>query len=131
MATLYGNGPKDGSGSWRASGIIRRDFRHIKDEPEIPRHAGKKSKPKRWCKGQVGAEHTPADVVRNRYTFRGVTTLYYSTQCTRCKKVLKKYAFSRRVYEYTPERPKPFNIYDYKPTVTYRTHGRSKNTYRS
>lgn len=44
------------AGSWRARGIIRRDFRHTHGDPEVPRHrstrkkSGKKKTPRQACK---------------------------------------------------------------------------------
>lgn len=61
MATL-----SEDDSSWRASGIIRRDFRHTKGEPEAPTRAvrGRKNT-KRWCKGIVGRKHDVRTVVEN------------------------------------------------------------------
>lgn len=40
-------------GSYRASGIFKKDF---KEYPEKAKHSSKKDK-KRWCKGRVGIVH--------------------------------------------------------------------------
>lgn len=54
--------------SWKASGVLRRDFRHTHDGPEIPRGRHKIGRPRNeWCRGKIGRDHT-----LERYT------LYYS-----------------------------------------------------
>jgi hypothetical protein len=58
MATL-----KDDSSSWKAGSLIRRDFRHAKDEPDVPKHKGRKASKRKWCKGKVGKEHVVSDWV--------------------------------------------------------------------
>jgi len=48
------------SDSWKAGGIIKRDFNHAHDEPEVPKHnPAKRTKKntKRWCRGKEGREH--------------------------------------------------------------------------
>lgn len=42
--------------SWKAGGIKRRDFRSVRNGPEVPKH-GKKKNTKKWCRGQVGKLH--------------------------------------------------------------------------
>jgi hypothetical protein len=61
MATLSENGD-----SWHARGIKRRDFRHVKGDPEVPgsRNRGRKNT-KRWCKGKEGREHDVRTYVEN------------------------------------------------------------------
>lgn len=53
--------------SWRASGILRRDFRHTHGEPEVPRHRRHRSRNSRkWCRRKVGRAHGPlVHVTRN------------------------------------------------------------------
>ena len=49
------------SDSWKAGGIVRRDFRSGKvDYPERElRGKSKRKNTKRWCKGREGREHVP------------------------------------------------------------------------
>jgi hypothetical protein len=54
MATL-----KDDNSNWKAGSLIRRDFRHVKDEPDIPKHRRKRKNRKKWCKGREGIPHVP------------------------------------------------------------------------
>lgn len=42
--------------SWKAGGIIRRDFRNVKGEPEIEKPQNQR-KTKKWCKGKPGVLH--------------------------------------------------------------------------
>jgi hypothetical protein len=55
MATL-----KERSDNWNARGIIRRDFRHSHDGPEVIRHRKKKNKKaykRKGCPGNNGGAH--------------------------------------------------------------------------
>jgi hypothetical protein len=56
--------------SWRAGGILRRDFRHTHGEPEVPQYKGKPKNGKRWCRGKVGREHQPMWTEWDRWNFR-------------------------------------------------------------
>lgn len=47
--------------SWKAHGILRRDFRHTHDGPDEMPHRSP-SKPKQWCRGKVGRAHVPGRV---------------------------------------------------------------------
>ena len=44
--------------SWKAGGILRRDFRHTHGEPEVERHRRKKAKPRR----RIDHQHVYVDV---------------------------------------------------------------------
>lgn len=56
------------SDSWRASGLMLRDFRHTHDGPEVPRHRSKPKHGKRWCRGKVGRAHNLVRVI-GRYGY--------------------------------------------------------------
>lgn len=45
--------------SYRAEGVLRRDFRSSRGEPDVPRHvpATKRKDGRRWCRGHEGREH--------------------------------------------------------------------------
>lgn len=64
--------------SWKARGILRRDFRHSHDGPEAAPHRSK-PKPKQWCRGIEGRLHVPVFVLR---------TFCDQTVCDACGKVL-------------------------------------------
>jgi hypothetical protein len=52
--------------SWKAGGIIRRDFRHTHDGPEVPRHRRRRTKAeRRGCHGKAGRAHTTVLVERS------------------------------------------------------------------
>lgn len=75
--------------SWRYGGIKRRDFRSAHDEPEVPRHKGKKNT-KKWCKGKRGVEHVP--VLREK-TYKSnrdgqIRVMYRYNECEKCGKHL-------------------------------------------
>jgi len=56
MATVS----KNNGSEWRARGVLRRDFRASKDEPEVPKKGPRSLKSKRlkrWCRGKEGQEH--------------------------------------------------------------------------
>lgn len=78
---------KKDEGSWRYSGIKRRDFRNAKDEPEVPRHRGAKKNTKKWCKGKTGVEHVPISRA-TYYMLRGERKpmYYHFTECENCGK---------------------------------------------
>lgn len=51
--------------SWKASGLLRRDFRHTHNGPEVPRHRRRRSKAERkLCRGKY--PHDFALVERSR-----------------------------------------------------------------
>jgi hypothetical protein len=81
MATL-----KDDDSSWKAGGIKRRDFRHTKNGPHIPKHQGKKKKTKKWCKGIEGREHVIKHTNHPRYSAYAHVDL-----CEICGKEVKMY----------------------------------------
>ena len=46
--------------SWKAGGVIRRDFRHTLGEPEVARHRRARGKGMgKWCRRKPGREHGP------------------------------------------------------------------------
>jgi hypothetical protein len=42
--------------SWNASGVLRRDFRSARSDPETGAHRSRKPTSK-WCKGKAGLPH--------------------------------------------------------------------------
>ena len=79
---------KKDEGSWRYSGIKRRDFRNAKHEPEVPRHRGTKKNTKKWCKGKTGVEHVPISRI-TYYILRGERKpMYCFNECENCGKRL-------------------------------------------
>lgn len=46
------------SSSWKAGGVLRRDARQVRDNPNV-RHPAKKDT-RHWCKGKVGRGHVIA-----------------------------------------------------------------------
>jgi hypothetical protein len=46
--------------SWKASGILRRDFRHTHNGPEVDRHKGQRKKTK--VRKHIGHKHVFVDV---------------------------------------------------------------------
>jgi len=68
--------------SWKASGIIRRDFRSSKDGPEEPRHRrGRLKGSGKWCRRKVGLEHQTYTVEVGRGYWR-----HYLDICKVCGK---------------------------------------------
>lgn len=65
---------------WKEGANKRRDFRHSKSDPEVPKYKNKKDT-KRWCKGKVGVEH---DLVR--VPWKGAPTVAQVDECTKCGK---------------------------------------------
>ena len=53
--------------SWKAHGVIRRDFQHSHDGPEVTRHIGQKKNGKKWCRGKVGREHVRGTWIIGRW----------------------------------------------------------------
>jgi hypothetical protein len=71
--------------SWKASGVIRRDFRASKDGPEAPRHRrSKKGRPGKWCRRKVGVEHQTYTVARGTGRWG-----YYVDICKVCGKHIR------------------------------------------
>lgn len=48
--------------SWKASGVLRRDFRHTLGEPEVERHKGKKTPKPRKARKPFSHKHVFVDV---------------------------------------------------------------------
>lgn len=48
---------KENSSSWRARGVIRRDFRHAHGDPETPRRRGRRKDTHRFCRGNPNKPH--------------------------------------------------------------------------
>lgn len=71
------------SDSWKAGGILYRDFRHTHDGPEELPHK-KKGDPKKnkWCRKKVGQEHDYSQTQINQY--RRMRSIY--SICSRCGK---------------------------------------------
>ena len=81
---------KKDADSWRYGGIKRRDFRHAHDEPEVPRHQGKKKNTKKFCKGKQGVEHVSVRRAKTYKNSKGETkTMYHYIECENCKKRLR------------------------------------------
>lgn len=85
--------------TYRASGIMVRDARHVHNGPEAPRAVRGKKDRKRWCGGHIGREHKPVcmDYVAAKHAtarwFVG-STLYQGWKilaCTECGKELDHY----------------------------------------
>src|SRR5688572_26035319 len=69
--------------SWKAGGILRRDFRHTHDEPEeIPHKKKGNHKANKWCRKKVGQEHDYSQTQINQY--RKMRSIYKI--CSRCGK---------------------------------------------
>ena len=46
---------RENSDSWRACGILKRDFKHDHSEPIAKFHSNKNTH--KWCRGKVGVKH--------------------------------------------------------------------------
>lgn len=92
MATLS----KDGDDSWHAGGVIRRDFRHTHNGPEVTGGPRKKSKSKRWCKGKEGREHNFTKIKRDGWSYLYRTT----TCCANCSKARRDIPLRDRIKAY-------------------------------
>lgn len=91
--------------SWKASGVLRRDARQTKDEPNI-KHPGKKNT-KRWCKGKVGREHT---LVTRPIQMGGNLSWGDEDYCKVCSKVVvQRWKFTWSSYQ---TRSAPHEILD-------------------
>ena len=68
--------------SWKAGGIIRRDFRHTAVDDQ-PRKWPAKKDTRKWCKGHVGRKHDfkPRQQQFGRWIF-------HSEVCQNCKKII-------------------------------------------
>lgn len=64
------------SSSWKAGGIIRRDFRHSHDGPEVPRYRAKRQSNK-WCRRRAGVQHNFNERFERNHGF-------YTEVITRC-----------------------------------------------
>ncbi len=69
--------------SWKASGVIRRDYRSVRNGPEVAKH-GKKKDTKKWCRGKPGQIHDIKTVKYERWYF--IQTVYVVDKCQRCGK---------------------------------------------
>jgi hypothetical protein len=67
--------------SWKAGGILRRDFRHTRSSPEIEKPRSSKDT-KRWCRGKVGALHVKKWLKSTKYTSE-----WWDYRCGECGKV--------------------------------------------
>jgi hypothetical protein len=76
---------KEDTSSYRASGVMVRDARHVHNGPEAPRGARSKKDRKRWCGGHVGREHKPECIVKRQWNDR---VRWYVLACTTCGKEL-------------------------------------------
>ena len=96
--------------TYRASGIMARDARHVHNGPEAPRAVRGKKDRKRWCGGHVGREHKPVclDYVTAKQVDRQrqrIGCAFYQgwklLVCTKCGKELARYC------PWRPERETP------------------------
>ena len=72
------------SDSWKAGGVIRRDFRATKDGPEVPKPGKNKRKNlKRWCRGKEGKEHKWI-IIRREFSFGA--NVFLHDKCSECGK---------------------------------------------
>lgn len=67
--------------SYRASGIIKRDFKHDESQP-IRENFHKKKNTRRWCKGKVGIEHDYKKAIK----WQIGNHKYYVSKCIHCGK---------------------------------------------
>ena len=74
--------------NYRASGLIKRDARHVHNGPEVPRRVRAKKDRKRWCGGHVGREHKPKCMAKR---FDRPSFNWYVLACTECGKELASY----------------------------------------
>jgi hypothetical protein len=84
--------------SYRASGVMVRDARHVHNGPEAPRAVRGKKDRKRWCGGHVGRGHKPVcmDYATTKFAGGrlGGPTYYQGWKilvCTECGKELDHY----------------------------------------
>jgi len=83
--------------SWKAGGVLRRDFRNTKNGPEVPRSGGVPTKTKKskllklYCHANPKLPHT---LVWKKWLTYGP---YYEKTCTNCGKTgnLKKFVAGR------------------------------------
>ena len=73
---------KENSDSWRASGILKRDFKNDHSDPIARFHSRKNTL--KWCRGKVGVKH---DVVwRIEKGFFGHA--YKTGKCLHCGRIM-------------------------------------------
>ncbi len=73
---------KEDSNSWRAGGILKRDFKHDHSEPIARFHSNKNTR--KWCRGKVGVKHEVIWRVE-----QGVFGRVYKTgKCLHCGRVM-------------------------------------------
>jgi len=90
MATL-----KEDSHSWKAHGVIRKDFRSNHGgawvsgdfrDPEVPKHQRKRKNRKKWCRGKPGREHNVEHIPYPAYGYGP-----HLDVCITCGKHIKYY----------------------------------------
>jgi hypothetical protein len=91
MATLS----KDGTKSWQAHGVVRRDAKHMHAGPETSGKGVSKDK-KRYCRGKVGREHFPLVMISIKYV---PTIVKY---CVKCSKEFDRYLGHGPVPDWVP-----------------------------
>lgn len=94
---------KEDSSSWRAGGIVRRDSRNTKADPETAKHHSTKNR-KRWCRGKEGVEHEKLWVLGSYMTLR-----LWENRCKNCGKKFETWYNSSSSFF---KRPKPEGIPD-------------------
>lgn len=72
---------KKDSSSWRASGIIKRDFKHDHSQPTRG-HFHNSKDTRKWCKGKVGKLHNYQRALKWEFG----THKYYVDKCANCGK---------------------------------------------
>lgn len=81
--------------SWKASGILRRDFRHTLGEPEVERHKGKKKSKPGKPRQRINHRHVYVDVTGTpEAPYWSTWTPWYFTRTT---KRYRNYLKNRRV----------------------------------
>jgi len=72
---------KENSDSWRASGILKRDFKHDHSEPIAKFRSSKNTH--KWCRGKVGVKH---DVIWR--VEKGFFGKYKTGKCLQCGRIM-------------------------------------------
>lgn len=89
---------KERPGSWKARGLIKRDFQHDHSGPEELPHRSNKSHLKQWCRRKPGRLHDFSCIVEQQF---GAETKRVYTVCIACGKHKDWWGKTLRLKEFT------------------------------
>lgn len=96
---------KENPDSWKARGLIKRDFQHSHDGPEEIPHRSNKSDKKQWCRRKEGRVHDFSEKVETQYGPK-MKRVYHV--CVACGKHKEWWGVTYRLVEstiWTPNGP--------------------------